>query len=239
MSSQASSQEPIEYTQNFANRIHDPEVPYYLSINLLSWMVESLYDTPRSKIYDISVLSTPQRVSNMYATMDPDTNLTCFTMLQELWDPEKYWLMVMLSQTKDISKTSCQRLNISKVCAKTTYHMYGSGGAPSYDNLKNEGTTFASKTLIWAMALHIATKSVKCRKNLQKSNQQYMDLERLLSVDYYYREEGGEQENKLGWRKRMKIASIGHIVIGWATKMLRPLDMESWGCCETPSVESI
>jgi hypothetical protein len=234
--------EPIEYAHG-EYRPHDPEVPYYLSINLLSWVVESLYDTPRSKIYDVSLLSTTQKISNMYSTMDPDSNLlTCFSMCQELWDPEKYWLMVMLSQTNDIQKASSQRLNISKVCAKSIYHMYGQGGAPSYDNLQNDGTTFASKTILWTMAAHtlrVATK-VRCTIGKPPKNKysDYSDIDFPLKKDQSFDLYVDENVGKLGWRRRIKISSIGHIVMGWASKMLDlfVINNNEWGC-QSESIE--
>ena len=183
------------------------------------------------------MLSTTQKVSNMYATMDPDSNLTCYSMAQELWEPEKYWLMVMLSQSKESGRASSQRLNVSKVCAKSIYHMYGPGGSPSYDNLKNDGT-MASKTILWTMAAHtlrIATK-VKCTIGNPPKNKYYSDLDSIMmqkkddSFELYV----DENLSKLGWRRRIKISSIGHIVMGWASRMLSLSSSSNnhndWGC---------
>ncbi len=219
--------EPIEYCMEEEYRPYDPDVPYYISINLVSYIVESLYDTPRSRMYDISLLSSIPKISDMYSTMDPETNLTCFTMCHDLWESEKYWLMILLASDKNMGKPSSQRLNITKVCARSLYHMYGAGGAPSYDNLRNDGT-MASKTILFTVAAHTIRMASKVMP--VSPRKKYSDLENSFSLL-------SDSPQKMGWRRRIKLASIGHIVMGWAAKMIRisgntqtNLDNINWSC---------
>lgn len=178
-------------------------------------------------MFDVSLLSSIPKIADMYSTMDPDTNLTCFTMCHDMWEPEKYWLMVLLASDKNMGKPASQRLNITKVCARSVYHMYGQGGFPSYDNFKENGGV--SKNLLYSMAAHTMRMASKILP-MPNPRKKYATLESSFSLCT-------DSPQTLGWRRRIKVASIGHIVMGWAARMIRisgaslvNFDDIDWGC---------
>ena len=240
-------------------KAYDSNVPYYVSINLVSWVLSAIWQIPLvSKKSSTIVFVSPnltdgECVMSAYLAADTTHTLTPLSMVLDMWGARQFQLMAMCVQTAAKAQLCVgnpvmrSMLGVRKVAAGTLYHMYdtGGGGSSSFGNLDHKSS---ARILTWAAAAHTAkaiTRIVSMRPCGKKKNcadrarGPYKDMDKQQNEDEddtsskatkpeswlqqsMNTPQGGKKNHGGGgWRTSCKIASIGHITVGWAARMIR------------------
>ena len=232
-----------------------------LSLQVLSWLVDSIHGIPAATQGHITMVDHARGVAGSSAvqsllnhatfSMSYGT-LTCLSMPRHFLTSEQYWFLVMCIQSLPPSSPhmQCSSIRVRKVCAGTLYHMYSPGGGGSYDNLGDGGGVV--RLMAWSAAAHMARSARECMggKERRKKARVYLSLPgETVKCPHRVTEQAVQEDISVGgglwelpvrsgstailsWRRRSKVNSIGHIVVGWVAKALGhgpPLTARGWG----------
>lgn len=232
--------------------------PYFIPMDILSWVVDTIHQLPVASGCIITLQPPSPTGASAVQTMlkhatfsISHSTLTCLTMPRKFLTSEQYWFLIMCIQSLPPSSPSMPSysIRVKKVCAGTVYHMYSPGGGGDYDNLGQGGAVVG--LMAWSAAAHMARAAKDCLRGGSKKTGVYLSLPgadgspksvrcsqpvstRAAEEDL---NEGGalwelpvrSRDAILSWKRRSKVNSIGHIVVGWVSKSLAPRPITSRG----------
>lgn len=221
----------------------DPNAPYFVSLNLLAWMVGEIYDLPWQQGASGSAPVAIERAQHGHGEIpcmdnilnSPIEVLSMMSMPRELFTHHQYMLLhECLRNYMDVRPHSDAHrlmipLRVRTMGFGSMYHMYSEGRQhASYDNMS--GSRVGAS--LWAAGMAMNAGLACCAPSLGKRAEykdpskpsRYRHMEEEKERDPYGIEwsdlvDSLRDAPLAGWVPRCMAASIGHIVIGWAARM--------------------
>lgn len=223
----------------------DPNAPYFVSLNLLAWVVGEIYDLPWQQGSSGSVPVVIEKAEAGHGDIpcmnniltSPIDVLSMMSMPRELFTHHQYMLLhECLQRYMDVRPHTDDRklmlpLRVRTMGFGSMYHMYlATQEELPYDNMS--GSRLGAS--LWAAGMAINAGLNCCAPNLEKRPEykdpkkpsRYKNIEDQKERDLYGIEwsdlvESLRDAPRAGWVSRCMTASIGHIVIGWAAHMVK------------------